>query len=249
MRIIRIAQAKPAVPAQPAAGIRTKNGPQANPQTGTQPNAQPKQQNTDTMQTNIGTQPSPQELQGALRTMFNAVTNWLIKDSAAVIEYMANPTEQARFALAKRAISGAVNSGLERIPFAGFILTKLNIGNAVGGAVGNTKAAQTLMAWVVDFISKNLNMGMIPDEISRQNKALERFDFDDNISAQQEFQTAMKEIRAKYASQPQLISQFITILLRLKDNQNLLNIELGLMQKANSKGRQFFGSTYAFKSI
>ena len=234
MRIIKIAQAKPAVPAQPAAGIKTKSVPQQN--------TQSQQQNADTMQPDIGRQPNQQELQGALRKMFNSVTNWLIKDSAAVIEYMANPTEQAKAALAKRAIAGSVNSGLERIPFAGVILSKLGIGNLVGGAVGDTKAAQTLMAWVVDFISKNLNMGMIPDEISRQNKALERFDFDDNISAQQEFQTAMKEIRTKYASQPQLISQFITILLRLKDNQNLLNIELGLMQKAISKGHKKLGS-------
>lgn len=210
--------AAPANPATPPA----QGQPVA--QQSTQPKEQPQPPQQQQPQQNANAQGSE------LNKIQQFCLNWMMKNSTAVIEYMLDPSETNKANLTRQTLAAVAQEGLGNVPILGAALNFLGVGNKLGKAVGDTAAAQHLVRGITDFITKNLNIGLIPDQLSGQYQWLQKFDFPDQFNSQ--ISSIMTGLRNKYAKNPEVVARFIQIMLRLKDNMDLMNLQTELVQNA-----------------
>ncbi len=175
-------------------------------------------------------QPSQEQMREASNRFFEAALKFLMRDSDAVIEYMLNPSEASKQALAKRAVQAVVNGGIGKLTGLGWLSSKLGVGKAVAG----NDLVRNVGMHVVEWIDKNIKLGRIPDAISSQNPKLKAWDLPDQMVTVQVEKT-IENIQRKYAGNKQAIGLYITLLFRMKDRMDLMNAQLGLLQNAGTK--------------
>lgn len=172
----------------------------------------------------------PQVVDEGVSKIRDFAEKWMIRNAQPVIEYMLDPTDQRRSALIQKAVEAATNESLGEVPLAGWLLKRIGIGKNLG----NSRVAQAIGAQLVKYIEQTFNLGQIPDDVSRQNKLLQKYDLPDDVAKQ--LGGTIESVRQKYAGQPKVIAQFMTILLRIRDRLDLVGIQADLMRKASAKG-------------
>ena len=139
-----------------------------------------------------------------------------IMNSELVVKYLMNPTDETRHALAEAALDAAVKELAGGIPVLGRFVGKMPIGQIITKVPGMKLAYDT----VGKFIFDSIRVGFIPDELSNQSALLKQWDLDDNIATMFE-----EKIDALVRTDPALAQSFIVIIMRLKDDANLLNAQ------------------------
>jgi len=137
-------------------------------------------------------------------------------DSELVVRYLMKPTDENREILVQTVLDSAIRELSGEIPGFGRLIGSLPI-----------TAILSKFPWVKDaygvvgkFVLDNLRIGFIPDNISSQSDILKKWDMDDNLAAI--FSNKVKQL----ASQDPILAQnFIIIIMRLKNDKNLLDAQ------------------------
>lgn len=162
-------------------------------------------------------QEADKELVAGSSWIQDQIIRWLIKNDQMVVQYLLNPTPENRQLLAQNAVNSIISLGANQLPFGvshlvNFIASK---------TLNKIPSFNVLVEKTVKYIFDNLNIGLIPDSISSQSKLLSQYDLPDDIAS--EVNGVMQNLRQKYNNNPQIINQFLMIILRIKDNRNLIN--------------------------
>ena len=187
------------------------------------------QQNPQAGQTPNENRPTEIQAKEASNKLFDFAIKFLLKDANSIVEYMLNPSEEAKRALANKAVTAVINGGVGQIPGVGWILENTGIGKAVAG----TNIAKQIGESLVNWIGMNINLGRIPDSISAQNPKLKMWDLPDQMVTEDVART-IEGIKTKYAGNRQAIGLYMTLLFRMKDRMDLMNAQIGLLQRAAS---------------
>jgi len=164
-------------------------------------------------------QAASQEIVSNIDKLKNTAIKWML-DNEMVIKYISNPTDASRQELTKASLTYAVRTVMKELPYIGRLANVMPIDKLIQKVPGMKQASDVFTKFIFD----NLRVGFIPDELSGQSPLLQQWDLPDDIA--QQFQGKISEL---VKQNPVLAQNFILIILRIKNDKNLLEAQRALM--------------------